>query len=163
MRFQSRYKLFLRSRSNVSSDSSSTPAAPRFTRTVRHALHTSRFGMSNGFAEPERSSPFGLAADNGSITRSLRSSPITEPSSLLRIDPPLRGRIGTLGLALMRLTVSLSIDVAGSYSSVREPESSSRHLYAGHRASSKQVSDALVPGQHNSPGFDVVLVISTLE
>src|ERR1700722_7529487 len=117
MRFQSRYKLFLRFRSNISSDSSSTPAAPRFARTSRHAFLTSRFGISNGFAVTVRSSPIGLTFDNDSITRPLRSSSITEPSSLLRVDPPLRYRIGTQGLALVRLAVSLGIDFAGSYSS----------------------------------------------
>jgi hypothetical protein len=145
MRFHIRYRFLLRSRSNRSSDSSSTPGAPRFARTSLQACTTSRFGISNGFTGTARSSPFGLARDDGPMIRPLRSGSITEPSTLLPVDPPLQLRIGTLGLAFARLAVSLGIGVAGSYSSTQEPESRSRHLYAGHRSSNKQVSDELCP------------------
>src|SRR5450755_4235291 len=145
MRFQIRYKLFLRSRSNSSSVTPSTPAAPRFARTSRQACTTNRLEISNGFTGTARSSPCGLARDVDPMTRPLRSGPITEPSTLLPIDPPLQRRIGTLGLAFVRLAVSLGIGVAGSYSSAQEPESRSRHLYAGHRSSNQQASDELCP------------------
>lgn len=42
-----------------------------------------------------------------------------------------------------------------------EPESSSRHLYAGHRLGGKQVSPRLLPEHGFSPGFDVVLAFDT--
>src|SRR5450755_449183 len=145
MRFQIRYKFFLRSRSNSSSDSSSTPGAPRFVRTSLQACNTSRFGMSNGFTATARSSPFGLAHDNDPMIRPLCSGSITEPSTLLPVDPPLQHRIGTQGLAFVSLAFSLGIGVAGSYSSAQEPESRCRHLYAGHRSSNQQASDELCP------------------
>jgi len=43
-----------------------------------------------------------------------------------------------------------------SHSSVEVPEPSSRHLYAGYRPPSKQVSDGLIPGIVVAPGFDIV-------
>lgn len=51
--------------------------------------------------------------------------------------------------------LSLNIMDSSSHSSVEMPEPSSRHLYAGHHPSSKQVSDGLVPGIVVAPGFDV--------
>jgi len=42
-----------------------------------------------------------------------------------------------------------------SRSSTEAPESSSRHLYAGHRPSSRQAPDGLIPGVVVAPGFDV--------
>src|SRR5262249_40262717 len=41
------------------------------------------------------------------------------------------------------------------------PASSSRHLYAGHRLASKQVSARLIPGQQLDPGFDDADTLST--
>jgi hypothetical protein len=41
------------------------------------------------------------------------------------------------------LCLSLSIAIEGSRSSTQEPESGSRHLYAGHRLTSRQVSARL--------------------
>src|ERR1035441_7788562 len=145
MRFQIRYKFFLRSRSKASSVSPSTPAAPRFARTNRQASTTNRLGISNGFTGTARSSPVGLTRDDGSMIRSLRSDSITEPSTLLPIDPSLQLRIGTQSLAFVSLAFSLDIDVAGSYSSAQEPESNWRHLYAGHRSSNQQAPDELCP------------------
>ena len=65
-------------------------------------------------------------------------------------------RFGALGLDFLLLAVSLIITTPGSRSSTKEPESSSRHLYAGHRPSSRQVSDGLIPERLLIPGFDVV-------
>ena len=146
----------MRTRLNASIDSSSTPAAPALARTSRQAFHTNCFGITKGFAAFSRSSPFGLTRERGPITQPLRSGSIIDPSSLLRADPSLQRRIGTLSLAPSRLAVSLGIDVAGSCSSAREPESSSRHLYAGHHPPSRQVADGLVPGQYHVPGFDAI-------
>jgi len=52
--------------------------------------------------------------------------------------------------------LSLNITESSSHSSVETPEPSSRHLYAGHRPPSKQVSDGLIPGIVVAPGFDVI-------
>ena len=65
-------------------------------------------------------------------------------------------RFGTPTLRGLLSAISLNIAFAGSCSSAQEPGSSSRHLYAGHHPPSKQVSDGLIPEQHNLPGFDVV-------
>jgi hypothetical protein len=63
---------------------------------------------------------------------------------------------GTQGLDFLLLAVSLSIATTGSRSSTKEPELSSRHLYAGHHPPSKQVSDGLIPRNFTIPGFDVI-------
>jgi hypothetical protein len=47
-------------------------------------------------------------------------------------------------------------------SSVLEPGSGSRHLYAGHHLGSKQVSPRFYPEVANSLGFDVAYTVSTL-
>ena len=66
-------------------------------------------------------------------------------------------RIGTqalVGLPLGRLPSHRDDRFPGS---IHEPESDSdsRHLNAGRRSVSKQVSSELVPGQPLLPGFDV--------
>ena len=63
---------------------------------------------------------------------------------------------GTQGLDFLLLAVSLSIATTGSRSSTKEPELSSRHLYAGHRPPSEQVSDRLIPKKMTVLGFDVI-------
>lgn len=40
--------------------------------------------------------------------------------------------------------------------SLREPEPSSRHLYAGRHVGSTQVSPTLIPSHKSEPGFDVI-------
>jgi hypothetical protein len=40
--------------------------------------------------------------------------------------------------------------------SLREPEPSSRRLYAGRHIGSNQVSPTLIPGTKENPGFDVI-------
>jgi len=46
-----------------------------------------------------------------------------------------------------------------SCSSLQWPELSSRHLYAGYRSPSKQVSGELVPDQNGGPGLDIDFTI----
>ena len=53
---------------------------------------------------------------------------------------------GTLDLAFLHLVFSLHITDPSSRSSTNAPGSSSRHLYAGHRPSSKQVLRWTSPG-----------------
>ena len=57
-----------------------------------------------------------------------------------------------------RLRFSLSIRATGSRSFTREPGSDSRLLYTGRRLSSYRVSDRLIPGHIEDPGFDERLV-----
>src|SRR5512147_888065 len=45
--------------------------------------------------------------------------------------------------------------------SMFEPESDSRHLYAGRRAGGQRISPALITEQRLNPGFDVVPTLST--
>src|SRR5215468_4298334 len=45
--------------------------------------------------------------------------------------------------------------------STPRPRPRSCHVYAGHHAARKQVPAALLPGAGNSPGFDVILNVST--
>ena len=54
------------------------------------------------------------------------------------------------------LAVSLSITTTGFRSSTKEPELSSRHLYAGHRPPSKQAPDRLIPKKMTVLGSDVI-------
>lgn len=56
---------------------------------------------------------------------------------------------------------SLNIETTGSRSSTRKPRSDSRHLYAGCRPYSNQVSYGLIPGYGNAPGFDNIHWITT--
>jgi hypothetical protein len=59
--------------------------------------------------------------------------------------------IGTLHLAFIHLTPSISITALSSHSSVEVSEPISRHLYAGYLPPSNQVSDGFCPDK--SPGF----------
>ncbi len=64
-------------------------------------------------------------------------------------------RIGTLVLVVLPLGRLPSYRDDRFPGSVHEPESDSRHLNAGRRSVSKQVSSELIPGQPTLPGFDV--------
>ena len=60
--------------------------------------------------------PFRLTSGEGSVTRPLRSAPITGVSSLLRVDPPLcRASILSLLRGRPRLRFSLCIAATGSH------------------------------------------------
>ena len=64
--------------------------------------------------------------------------------------------IGTLALVvhpLGRLPLHPNDRFPGS---LREPEPSSRRLYAGRHVGSKQVAPTLIPGRKSPPGSDVI-------
>lgn len=62
-------------------------------------------------------------------------------------------RFSTLGLAFLHLTFSFRITAPSSRSSAKTPESSSRHLYAGHRPPGKQGIWWAHPGNSCGPRF----------
>src|SRR5450755_3372414 len=64
-------------------------------------------------------------------TRPLCSSPITGPSSLVRVGPPQCSALVLSARGFGRLRFSLHIGATGSRSSVQSPASESRPLYAG--------------------------------
>ena len=111
-----------------------------------------------------------LTIDQARMTLPLRSSPITEPSSLLRVGPPLcpasvlnPSRISRLELSLPRTTAGHNRSTGRPRArddrfprSTPEPRPSSRHLHAGHHLASKQAPARLIPGHLGKPGFDVV-------
>jgi hypothetical protein len=81
IRFQTLYKLFLRSFSNTSSDTPSTPDEPLFPLTFTQASHTSRLEMLNGLAEAFNSS-IPLLPENFRLTEQTsyeRPSPFAPP------------------------------------------------------------------------------------
>jgi hypothetical protein len=87
------------------------------------------------------------------LIRPLRSSPITAPSSLLRVSPPqlpasVLSPCGGVPLVLLPWHQQ-----AGSCSSTQKPASDSRPLYAGHCPSNHQAPDGLVPEEIPASGF----------
>ena len=88
----------------------------------------------------------------------LCSSSITEPSSLLRVAPPLCPASVLSLLWGLHLSFSLSIRATGSH----VPHMSLDQVHAGRRLGSKQVSPRLIPDQRLHPGFDAVPTLSTL-
>ena len=74
----------------------------------------------------------------------LRSVPIAETSTLLRVGPPPVLRIGTLTLVGPPLGFLPYRRNDRFPRSPQESDSGSRHLYAGRRPGSKQVSPGLI-------------------
>ena len=77
-------------------------------------------------------------------------------SALLPVVPPPVPGFGTLalvGLPLGHLPLHPDDRFPGS---LREPEPSSRRLYAGRHVGSKQVAPTLIPGRKSPPGSDVI-------
>src|SRR4051794_4276355 len=125
----------------------------------------------------------GFAVDLGSLTGSSRQtavgrcsnpdspSPSLHPhyqaSPLLRDGPPLCFAPVLCPSPFLRLGVLPSHACRRASRSDRvsrsppEPEPGSRHLYAGHHLGSRQVSPRLIPEHDFSPGFGVVLKLST--
>src|SRR3954464_6802762 len=99
MRFQSRWRLLVRSASNSAIVCPSTPAAPWLAFTFWKASQTSRFGMENGFAVATELLPLPV----GSEPRRNTAAPSVQ--SHYRTFHPTTGcsapvpRIGTLVLA----------------------------------------------------------------
>jgi len=109
------------------------------------ASHTLEISRLQSDAESNPAPPsFWLAESFFELTHPLRSISITENLSLLRDDPPLCPRIGTL--TLMGLPLEFLPFHQGDRfpCSVQEPKSDSRHLYAGPHPDSKQVSSELI-------------------
>jgi len=118
---------------------------------IRQTRHSSLNGLSVAFIA---SSCFQLSREGNHLIRSLCSSPITAPSSLLRIGPPQCSASVLSPHGCRHLCFSLDSGATGSRSSAREPVSASRPLYAGRRLPSHQAPGRLVPGDGVTPGFD---------
>src|SRR5208337_4153247 len=93
------------------------------------------------------------------LIRPLRSSPITAPSSLLRVSPPqlpasVLSPCGGVPLVLLPWHQQ-----AGSCSSTQKPASDSRPLYADRHLSRNQAPDRLIPRGGYAPGFGSILIV----
>ena len=111
---------------------------------------------------PQSSSRYRLALSHGGTLQPLRSSPMTEPSSLLRAAPPLcpASVLGSLRfLPLGRLPWQRDDRFSRS---IQEPDPASRRLHAGCRSGGLQDSPRTDPGElDDPPGFDIIFGIST--
>jgi hypothetical protein len=99
------------------------------------------------------------------MTLPLRSSPITGPSSLLRVGPPLCPASVPNPSQISRLEFSLPPAAGGHNRSTGRPRArndrfprstpkpgpSSRHLHAGHHLANKQAPARLIPGWAGHP------------
>ena len=103
-------------------DCPSTPAAPLFAFTRLYASHTSHFEIQNGFALFTRLLPFLVDLKIKLTTQPLRSSSITEPSSLLRAAPPLCPASVLSFLWVLHLNFSLIIGTTGSHVPHKSPD-----------------------------------------
>gem|GEM_PF-6931704 len=132
----------MRSLSNSSIDSPSTPAAPLLALTLRYASQTTSFAIANGFSLLTGS--FRPAVDPP--TSQGNPPPLLRPryraSSLLWGGPPLCPALVLSPSRFLPLGVLPSHRGDRFSRSVQQPESGSRHLYAGRRLRSNQVSHA---------------------
>jgi len=97
------------------------------------------------------------------MTQPLRSTPITEASSLLRVGPPARlatvlnplrfPPLGTLPLAHLQQG-ELCQDTPSPVPR-ESSRSGSRRLHAGHRLANQRAPARLIPEHPTRPGFDV--------
>src|SRR5215470_11580588 len=101
-----------------------------------------------------RSSCFQLFRSCNRLTRPLCSSPITGPSSLVRVGPPQCSASVLSSRGFGRLHFSLHIGATGSCSSVQSPASGSRPLYAGRHPPSHQAPRGFIPDEIHASGFD---------
>jgi hypothetical protein len=115
--------------------------------------HRFRYGTVC-LSHASRSSCCQLFRSCNRLTRPLCSSPITGPSSLVRVGPPQCSALVLSPRGSGRLCFSLVIGATGSCSSVPSPASESRPLYAGRHPPSHQAPDGFVPGEMDAPGFD---------
>ena len=88
--------------------------------------------------------------------QSLRSGPITEPSTLLRTAPPPCPASVLWSLRFQPLGRLPSQRGDRFSRSIQEPGPASRRLRAGCRSGRLQVTPVLVPGEGSAPGFDIV-------
>jgi hypothetical protein len=101
-----------------------------------------------------------LPQECNDLTRSLCSSPITEPSSLLRIGPPQCFASVLSPHGFRHLCFSLGIEATGSCSSAKKSASDSRPLHAGRRPPSHQAPDRLIPEEPYAPGFGDIWIFN---
>ncbi len=92
--------------------------------------------------EREKNDPFAPRALPRFHAHTGRSAPVPGIGTLALVGPPLG-----------RLPLHPDDRFPGS---LREPEPSSRRLYAGRHVGSKQVSPTLIPGLGKEPGSDVI-------
>lgn len=125
-------------------------------RTVRESLN------SYGSCHPAARCGFALIAGSSCNAVGLPSKldgptpllrPHYQPSSLVRVGPPQCLASVLSSSWVFHLDFSLAIETTGSRSSLRKPETESRHLYAEHRPPSNQISDGLRPGRSKRPQF----------
>ena len=89
------------------------------------------------------------------MTRPLRSSPVTGPSSLLRSSPPLSDA-SVLSASRLEPLAPFPLPSPVRFSrSVPEPDRASCCLHAGCRSARLRTSSELVPGDGSAPGFDI--------
>jgi hypothetical protein len=108
---------------------------------------------TNGLARPQSSSRYRLAPSLGRAMQSLRSSSITEPSTLLRTAPPLCPALVLWSSQFQPLGLLPSHRDDRFSRSVQEPDPASRRLYAGCRSGSLQDYSRTRPGSSTRPRF----------
>src|SRR6516225_3421685 len=86
-----------------------------------------------------------LASFQSRTTQPLRSSPITGPSTLLRVAPPLCPA-SVLFAGTARLDFSLGIGATGSHVPRKSQMQSHAALHAGCHPNGNQASSGLLPG-----------------
>jgi hypothetical protein len=121
---------------------------------------TTRFVAERSVCCTHGSSCRQLPQERNDLTRSLCSSPITGPSSLLRIGPPQCFASVLSPHGFRHLCFSLGIEATGSCSSAKKPASDSRPLHAGRRPPSHQAPDRLIPEGPYAPGFDDIWIFN---
>jgi hypothetical protein len=96
------------------------------------------------------------------MTHPLRSSPITEPSSLLRSSPPFFGASVLSASRLQPLAPFPLASPARFSRSAPEPDRASCCLHAGCRSVRLRTSSELISQEGSPRDFDMVLQLSTL-
>ena len=103
----------------------------------------------------ERAPPVAGWPRSTAMTHPLRSSPITEPSSLLRGSPPLTDA-SVLSASRFEPLAPFPLASPARFSrSVQEPGRASRCLHAGCRSVGIRTSTELIPEEGSPPGFDI--------
>ena len=171
IRFQILYRLFLRSASNVRDGLPVHPGGTlvgpdSLVRLPHQLLRISQTACPLNLTCPLVSSQDNVPvarANNSSMSRPLRSTPITGASPLLRAGPPARHRVGTQRL---RFPPSATLPLAHpdrqrgrqcrhppSHVPCRSRRPGSRRLHAGHRLANKRAPARLIPETLELPRF----------
>jgi len=144
IRFHSLYRFLDRFCSNISTLSSSMPAAPRLAFTCWYASHTARFAMQYGFVDVMSLIPVGRVGD---LRRPVNAAPSLHPHykgfiATADSSVPHPG-IGILSHGVCHLSFPLPTKTRFSRS-VPKPVLSSCRLYTDCRLDRKQVSSRLI-------------------